>query len=441
VAIIDPLAPTADPVAQAYANAIASSHEVYIDVEWRPWYAPADEWQPLQDLPGLVVVAGTVNMTRSSLVTRGGSLRLGGWGAVPRADFSGPVSPKNRYRLWRGVRSGGTVHKTLLGTFVASGIRPVRTATGVEVQIDLADEMKLVDLDPLPASLGLAGEVTVKQALRWLLTDLTGYSAAANGGLAEYGEANDSGVYVVKTPRPTFEAIGTGPSKPTPNWITTGPYAVEDEAATLLEDTTFDGSRTSAIESLMDTANVSVFLDEYGEPQVIRRVVNVDSAQWNKDTLETWAAWTFRAGDGGTLTERAPEWSLDSVVNKTHIVSGDFASRKEVTTGPLTPDELGMVLTYFEDVSSEPFSEDLSALRKYADRTSRERLGAARTMRVSSMVVPWVKPGSIVRVADLGPYATEGYELLIVDDVDIPLDYSGAMSMTLRTLDIENFPA
>lgn len=422
----------------ALRAALVAAHTVHTYVEYRPWWDTV--WRPLETLPTVVVAAGSATATRSSLVRRTGSLSLSGQGCLPTADLTGPVSPRNRYRLWRGVSyPDGTNEDILLGTFMPTRWAPTIDSSGPTVSLDLADEMKRVALDPLPAPLNVSALCRVDDLLRWLLTDLAGWSAAVSNGLVSYVDRDASGG-LTGALVPTFTDPRTGsPQKPSPAWETTGPLAVEDPDVLLGTDSTFEGDRLAAVEAVANAANVAVYLNTEGNPVVTRRVVDVDTSVWTDATLAPYVAWSFDGGDGGSLLSIAHEWSLDAMTNEVVLASGDWGKRYTVTSGPLAVSSLGMSLRYVEDASSQPFGDSPTLLNKYGRRVSREHLGAARKRSLASLVVPFLAPDDFVLAADYDTAGQTGSTLLVVDDITIPLDAAAGMDLATSSLDLEDF--
>lgn len=426
----------------AEARALVVSHEVVTKVEWKRWYDPDTDYQPLQELPGLVVTGGAAQMDRWSFVRRTGNLTVGGREAIVRQDWTGPLSPHNRYRLWRGVKIGGWEKLWLLGTFMLTGFKPGPFG---ELSLELADEMKMVELDDLPAPLGLPADVPVADALRWLLTDTTtwGDYAGTHNGYTDEGPLAPQ-TWAAMTPVPTFTDPRNGdPTKDPPAWVTTGPLNTTGTMADLLgEVAELSGSRSSAVDTLMAVTDTAVYVDEYGVLRVAKRPATIDAGTWDPAAIIAGGhlTWTFDVGDGGSVIEQTPEWTIEDTINETVITSADYARRAQVTTGPMSPNQLGMTLRYMEDVSSEPFSEQRPQLLAYANRVAAEQLGAARPISVSSLVLPFLKPDDYVLVPSFVGTVRGDDEMVIVDSVSIPLDHAAEMTMTTRKLDLDNAP-
>ena len=424
------------------AAALLASHEVLTRVEWKKWYATDATYQPLQALPDLVVTGGSVAMDRWALVRRTGNLTVGGRDAIVRGDWSGPISPHNRYRLWRGVKSGSVEKEWLLGTFMLTGFKPGRDS---ELSLELADEMKMVELDGLPAPLGLSATVPVSHALRWLLTDAStwGDYPATHNGYTDTGPTAWQ-VFGNLTPVPTFTDPRTGAAtKNPPLWVVDGPLDTTGTMGDLMgEAAELSGSRASAVDTLMAVTDTAAYVNEYGAVEVAKRPATIDASSWSPATIEAggYCTWVFDVGDGGSIIEQTPEWTIEDTINETVITSADYARRAQVTTGPVSAAELGMTLRYTEDASSQPFSAQRKQLLAYANRVASETLGAARPMSVSSLVLPFLKPDDYVKVPSYVGGVRGADEMVIVDSLTIPLGHADQMTLTTRKLDLTNAP-
>jgi hypothetical protein len=308
--------------------------------------------------------------------------------------------------------------------------------------MDLADEMAQVGYDPLRATYSVADTAKVADVLRFLLTDLTGWSQAAAASLVAWAEYGEDGETFSNTITPTFTDPRTNtPTKTAPLWRTTGPYAVENATITMQADTDFTGSRLSVVEALGNVANATVYLNNLGQPEVVRSAYDTGAGAWTPTQIITGGqvSWVFDGGDGGSLLDVTHEWSMDDLINQTIITAADFAATRTVTTGPLTPQSVGMFVRYVEDASGEPFSNNVTALKAFASRVAHERLGASRKRSLTGLVIPFLQAGDFIQVANYGADDIDPHTLLVADEVTIPLLGTDTMSVTATSLDLEGF--
>jgi hypothetical protein len=425
-------------------NIWRASHTPTTRLEVKRWDEPDSAYATLNVAsPELVLYDGSVTHSRSNPIRRDATLNFAGSQCLPSPDWSGPISPHNRYRIWKGARmADGSMLEYLQGTFMVTDINPAREQGGPVVELSLADEMKLVELDTLAAPLGVAQGVRLTSLIRWLLTGSGGFENAAQGGNVEYQEYDENGEPSRSVLLPTFvHPITEVGYKDSPVIVTEGPSAVNDPEAVLGEDSTFTGSRVGALDTISADGNLVVHLDKYGQVQVSKSLVDYDATAYSHQDLVDldYVQWTFDAGRYGTMIDRKPGWNIDNIANKVRLVSGDFGYDEKITTGPLSPAELGVHLPYFEDLSGESFGDSLPKLKKHARRIAREKLGAARQVTFSAVPLPFLTAEQWV--ASDRFTGDDTYELLLIDEVTMPLSNTDAMTVTASKVDVDNFPA
>jgi hypothetical protein len=342
----------------------------------------------------LTLTDGSVTSVRDGRVRRTATLVFGGTGAIPVDTLTHPISPLNRYRVYRGAKDyRGTEDFVCLGTFDPRALtvdRPSGTVT-----MELSDFGQRIDDDALQVGVEVDDTVKCLDVIKRLLISTD----------AQLPGVIDPAIL------PTLPGFT----------LTVGPGV--DPAMLMPEGVIFDvgaSSRGDSVDQVASFLDSSVVFDELGGLTIVRRMVTITPAPT--------PTYIFKPGGAGVgnYTELSSGWSFDGFANDVSITNGDFVVSQLITQGPFTPAAFGRSVRYSEDVSDQGYDE--AATADYAARIAAEHLGLARQVTGTCVVVPWLVGGDVVQIN----YPTGSPIVGMLDSFTVPLGATESSSFQLR---------
>jgi hypothetical protein len=391
-------------VSAGFRTAATNSHEARFKVELRKTTGELVEVLTDSLIGGAVTIDSTASYRRQLSLTLSqevlgwagggsGSLGTGGrygdmsakYGAKGQTltygqlagGSGGTIHPQagHEIHVWRGIVVSGSTEWVKLGVFHISSVRSV-AAPGNTIEITGYDRSRLVSLTTWLTTTEAPGQIPahilISTSVQTMLRSLT------------------------------FDVKGTIAS-PTP-----------DRGAYVLE---LGGDPWEDLSNVAKSYGLEIFFDENGD-FVVQYLPALTGA----------SDWTFRAGSNGTLIDRDLDQTDEGVCNAVLVMNSEGTLAYVSDTDPGSTTYIYGPFGHRVHVENTDLQLDQTQATALAEKLLSQKLGLMQELSITSVPMPALEPGDIVRVYDSAGIDAQ-YNVVAVT---IPLDLVTPMTTLVR---------